>query len=284
MSTRRPTGLVLLLGDQPGVTRRRRGGPAARRRDSPLAVIRYDDGLGHPFWFRRDVFADLAALHGDKAVWKLLESGRHPVREVAGARGRCRSTSTPRRTTSALLALEARAGEHPVRRPGRRRPPARRRRPPRRRGHRHRALPRRHARSAAAARRRAGRREDGRGQGHGDGAGRAAHPVAVLRGPRRQRGALRVELPAPAARHPPGRGAGAVAGGRRPVHRGVPARTADPAPASGTRGRWPRCCSSTRSTGPTPSSRRSSSSSSARAPSPSPSWARSPPCTRRSSC
>jgi len=28
------------------------------------------------------VFDDLAALHGDKAVWKLLESGRYPVREV----------------------------------------------------------------------------------------------------------------------------------------------------------------------------------------------------------
>ncbi len=50
--------------------------------DTPLAVVRYDDGIGHPFWFRRDVFADLATLHGDKAVWKLLESGRHPVTEV----------------------------------------------------------------------------------------------------------------------------------------------------------------------------------------------------------
>ena len=47
-----------------------------------MAVVRYDDGIGHPFWFRREVFADLAALHGDKAVWKLLESGRHPVTEV----------------------------------------------------------------------------------------------------------------------------------------------------------------------------------------------------------
>ena len=69
-----------------------------------------------------------------------------------------------------------------------------------------------------------------------DGARRAAHPAAVLRGPRRQRGALRVELPAPAAGHPAGRGAGAVAGRRRPVHRGVPPRAADPGRASATRG------------------------------------------------
>ena len=49
---------------------------------SPLGVCRYADGVGHPFWFRRQVFGDLVALHGDKAVWKLLESGRYPVLEV----------------------------------------------------------------------------------------------------------------------------------------------------------------------------------------------------------
>jgi molybdenum cofactor cytidylyltransferase len=39
--------------------------------------------LGHPFWFRREVFGELANLHGDKAVWKLLHSGAYPVTEVA---------------------------------------------------------------------------------------------------------------------------------------------------------------------------------------------------------
>ncbi|MCW2600889.1 MAG: hypothetical protein JWM02_2718 [Frankiales bacterium] len=76
-------GLVLLLGDQPGVT------AAAVRRlvdaGGTIGVCRYDDGLGHPFWFGREVFDDLRALHGDKAVWKLLESGRHPVTEVVVA-------------------------------------------------------------------------------------------------------------------------------------------------------------------------------------------------------
>jgi molybdenum cofactor cytidylyltransferase len=83
----RAAGLVLMLGDQPGVS------PDAVRRligeagTSPLGVCRYADGRGHPFWFHRDVFADLLTLHGDKAVWKLLESGRYDVAdvEVAGA-------------------------------------------------------------------------------------------------------------------------------------------------------------------------------------------------------
>jgi molybdenum cofactor cytidylyltransferase len=75
-------GLVLLLGDQPGVraeTVTRLVEAAAR---TPLGVCRYDDGLGHPFWFRRDVFAELTTLHGDKAVWKLLHSGRYEVTEL----------------------------------------------------------------------------------------------------------------------------------------------------------------------------------------------------------
>jgi molybdenum cofactor cytidylyltransferase len=75
-------GIVLMLGDQPGVsaeTVRRlinEGGP------SQVAVCRYADGRGHPFWFSRSVFDDLRALHGDKAVWKVLESGRYSVAEV----------------------------------------------------------------------------------------------------------------------------------------------------------------------------------------------------------
>ena len=47
-----------------------------------IAVCRYDDGRGHPFWFARSMFEALEHLHGDKAVWKLLESGRWPITEV----------------------------------------------------------------------------------------------------------------------------------------------------------------------------------------------------------
>ncbi|TNH30925.1 nucleotidyltransferase family protein [Micromonospora orduensis] len=79
----RADGLVLLLGDQPGVR------AADVRRvvavSTPLAVCRYADGLGHPFWFAREVLPELRSLHGDKAVWKLLHSGRHPVTEVPAA-------------------------------------------------------------------------------------------------------------------------------------------------------------------------------------------------------
>jgi molybdenum cofactor cytidylyltransferase len=74
--------LVLMLGDQPGV------GPTAvrtllaRHGDAPLAVCRYEDGRGHPFAFRREIFGELANLHGDKAVWKLLERLGDDVAEV----------------------------------------------------------------------------------------------------------------------------------------------------------------------------------------------------------
>ncbi len=76
------TVLVLMLGDQPGV------GPDIVRRllagrgDAPLAVCRYDDGRGHPFAFGRMVFDDLRALHGDKAVWRMLEQRPDDVAEV----------------------------------------------------------------------------------------------------------------------------------------------------------------------------------------------------------
>jgi molybdenum cofactor cytidylyltransferase len=74
--------LVLMLGDQPGV------GPTvvrtllARSGGSPIAVGRYEDGRGHPFAFRRELFGELAELQGDKAVWKLLESRAADVLEV----------------------------------------------------------------------------------------------------------------------------------------------------------------------------------------------------------
>lgn len=79
-------GIVMLLGDQPGVELSAIETliTAATSADepAPLAVCNYRDGVGHPFWFGRQVFGDLAELHGDKAVWKLLESGRYPVIHV----------------------------------------------------------------------------------------------------------------------------------------------------------------------------------------------------------
>jgi len=75
--------LVLLLGDQPGVTPATVGALLAGRGDAPLAVCHYDDGRGHPFAFARSVFGELAELHGDKGVWKLLDRHGAAVAEVA---------------------------------------------------------------------------------------------------------------------------------------------------------------------------------------------------------
>lgn len=52
------------------------------RGDSVIAVCRYEDGIGHPFAFARPLFADLASLHGDKGVWRLIERRPTDVREV----------------------------------------------------------------------------------------------------------------------------------------------------------------------------------------------------------
>ena len=70
--------LVLLLGDQPGVTCGTVAALLAGRGDAALAVCRYDDGLGHPFCFSRELFATLRGLHGDKAVWKLVTEPARP--------------------------------------------------------------------------------------------------------------------------------------------------------------------------------------------------------------
>jgi molybdenum cofactor cytidylyltransferase len=74
--------LVLLLGDQPGVTRDTVAALLAGRSDAALAVCRYDDGLGHPFCFSGELFETLRGLHGDKAVWKLVAARGHAVAKV----------------------------------------------------------------------------------------------------------------------------------------------------------------------------------------------------------
>ena len=74
--------LVLMLGDMPGVTVATVEALIAGRGDSPLAVCRYDDGRGHPFAFGREVFGELAHLHGDKGVWRLLDQRAGEVVEI----------------------------------------------------------------------------------------------------------------------------------------------------------------------------------------------------------
>ena len=68
-------GLVLLLGDQPGVTVDAIRALVAGARGHAVGVCQYDDGPGHPLWFGRGMFDTLRGLHGDKAVWKLVDAG-----------------------------------------------------------------------------------------------------------------------------------------------------------------------------------------------------------------
>jgi molybdenum cofactor cytidylyltransferase len=72
--------VMLLLGDMPGVEPSlidEVAGAWSERRPW-AAVTDYRGGLGHPFVFSAAAFDDLRSLHGDKAVWKLIE--RHPER------------------------------------------------------------------------------------------------------------------------------------------------------------------------------------------------------------
>jgi molybdenum cofactor cytidylyltransferase len=68
--------IMLLLGDQPGVTTEfiDQVASAWRRESSWAAVTSYRGALGHPMLFSREAFGDLRGLHGDKAVWKLIEA------------------------------------------------------------------------------------------------------------------------------------------------------------------------------------------------------------------
>jgi molybdenum cofactor cytidylyltransferase len=78
----RAEALVLMLGDQPGVTAETVTALLTGRGDAPLALCRYDDGRGHPIAFARNVFDELADLHGDKGVWRLLDQRADDVVEV----------------------------------------------------------------------------------------------------------------------------------------------------------------------------------------------------------
>jgi molybdenum cofactor cytidylyltransferase len=71
-------GLVLMLGDQPGVSVDVLRTLADSARGHAVGVCAYGDGrtteLGHPLWFDRRMFDTLRGLHGDKAVWKLVDA------------------------------------------------------------------------------------------------------------------------------------------------------------------------------------------------------------------
>lgn len=77
--------LMLLLGDMPGVDA---GVIDAVRADWEAerpwaAVTDYQGRPGHPFVFSAGAFPMLRGLHGDKAVWKILDAQPERVRRVA---------------------------------------------------------------------------------------------------------------------------------------------------------------------------------------------------------
>ncbi|MBY8861137.1 nucleotidyltransferase family protein [Nocardia sp. CA2R105] len=78
----RAAGIVLMLGDQPGLSAATVDRLIAEGTSTAITVCRYRDGVGHPFWLGRSVFGELARLHGDKGVWKIIESGRVAVARV----------------------------------------------------------------------------------------------------------------------------------------------------------------------------------------------------------
>lgn len=88
--------IMLLLGDMPGVD----AGVIDEvkrewERERPwAAVTSYQTGLGHPFVFSAAAFPALRRLHGDKAVWKLVETRPERVARLAVARPLPRDVDT----------------------------------------------------------------------------------------------------------------------------------------------------------------------------------------------
>lgn len=78
----RADGIALMLGDQPDLAAATVTRLVIEAGGAPIAVCRYRDGIGHPFWLGRSVFSELEQLHGDKGVWQLVESGRCSVTQV----------------------------------------------------------------------------------------------------------------------------------------------------------------------------------------------------------
>jgi molybdenum cofactor cytidylyltransferase len=74
--------IVMLLGDMPGVTADIIDRVVASWLSTPswAALAEYRGDVGHPFVFSADAFSTLRLLHGDKAVWKIVDDA--PVDRV----------------------------------------------------------------------------------------------------------------------------------------------------------------------------------------------------------
>jgi molybdenum cofactor cytidylyltransferase len=76
--------LMIILGDQPGIMPEVIDHLAAewRRKESLISLCSYNGRKGHPMIFAQPMFEQLAALHGDKAAWKLVDANAALVQEV----------------------------------------------------------------------------------------------------------------------------------------------------------------------------------------------------------
>ncbi len=209
--------LVLMLGDQPGVTADTVAALLAGRGDAPLAVCRYDDGPRPPDRVRaRACSASWPTCTATRACGGCSTSAPTRWREVR-SRARSRSTSTPPRTTRRSSTRGGRMSPPEV--TGEAAGEVRRLVPDvetlaQRLGGVDYLVDEGLATSMFLSLRlpqplllegEAGVGKTEAAQVAGGRARHAADPPAVLRGDRRGRGAVRVELPPPAAEHPAGR-------------------------------------------------------------------------------
>lgn len=80
----RAQGVMILLSDQPGIDTAaiERVATAWRAEGSTILTASYQAVPGHPLLFDRQLFPQLAALHGDKAAWKLVDQHPEWVRSI----------------------------------------------------------------------------------------------------------------------------------------------------------------------------------------------------------
>jgi len=96
--------VAILLGDQPGVDASIIDAvvDAWRRSRDPITLASYRGREGHPLIFSRPLFAELSALRGDKAAWKIVDARRAEIRAVPLDRSHPRDVNT-REEYEALL-------------------------------------------------------------------------------------------------------------------------------------------------------------------------------------
>jgi molybdenum cofactor cytidylyltransferase len=76
--------IIVLLGDQPGVNPQlvEQIVLSWKLEGGKIVLANYRGRRGHPMLLSRELFNQLVGLHGDKAVWKLVDQHPEWVREV----------------------------------------------------------------------------------------------------------------------------------------------------------------------------------------------------------